>query len=171
MAELADARDLKSREIISRTGSIPASGTTSNFISRGRAVWSARRAHNPEVGRFKSPPRNQTQKAPLVGAFLRLVLMVRSERYRLPGYADERSLVGECGCALPVADEAQSHECAACPRLRRARQVCLWQTLRVAEGNRAPTRADRCGHRNRASKCEAFVRETRRSCGGNSIPI
>ena len=36
MAELADARDLKSREIFSRTGSTPASGTT---ISRSGAVW------------------------------------------------------------------------------------------------------------------------------------
>ena len=26
-------------------------------IQRGRAVWSARRAHNPEVVRFKSHPR------------------------------------------------------------------------------------------------------------------
>ena len=56
MAELADARDLKSREIFSRTGSTPASGT--NNI----AEWSslvARRAHNPEVMRFKSHLRNQ----------------------------------------------------------------------------------------------------------------
>ena len=36
MAELADARDLKSREIFSRTGSTPASGT---IISRSGAVW------------------------------------------------------------------------------------------------------------------------------------
>ena len=40
----------------SRAGSIPVSGT---IISRGRAAWSARRAHNPEVVRFKSHPRNQ----------------------------------------------------------------------------------------------------------------
>ena len=56
MAELADARDLKSREILSRTGSTPASGT--NNI----AEWSslvAHRAHNPEVMRFKSHLRNQ----------------------------------------------------------------------------------------------------------------
>ena len=56
MAELADARDLKSREIFSRTGSTPASGT--NHI----AEWSslvARRAHNPKVMRFKSHLRNQ----------------------------------------------------------------------------------------------------------------
>ena len=59
MAELADARDLKSREIFSRTGSTPASGT--NNI----AEWSslvARRAHNPEVMRFKSHLRNQKRK-------------------------------------------------------------------------------------------------------------
>ena len=58
MAELADARDLKSREIFSRTGSTPASGT--NYI----AEWSslaARRAHNPEVRWFKSPPRNHNR--------------------------------------------------------------------------------------------------------------
>ena len=36
MAELADARDLKSREILSRTGSTPASGT---IVSRDGAVW------------------------------------------------------------------------------------------------------------------------------------
>ena len=56
MAELADARDLKSREILSRTGSTPASGTI--YI----AEWSslvARRAHNPKVMRFKSHLRNQ----------------------------------------------------------------------------------------------------------------
>ena len=56
MAELADARDLKSREIFSRTGSTPASGTI--YI----AGWSslvARRAHNPKVMRFKSHLRNQ----------------------------------------------------------------------------------------------------------------
>ncbi len=55
MAELADARDLKSREIFSRTGSTPASGTIDI------AEWSslvARRAHNPEVMRFKSHLRN-----------------------------------------------------------------------------------------------------------------
>ena len=55
MAELADARDLKSREIFSRTGSTPASGTNI-------AEWSslvARRAHNPKVMRFKSHLRNQ----------------------------------------------------------------------------------------------------------------
>ena len=55
MAELADARDLKSREIFSRTGSTPASGTI--YI----AEWSslaARRAHNPKVMRFKSHLRN-----------------------------------------------------------------------------------------------------------------
>ena len=56
MAELADARDLKSREIFSRTGSTPASGTINI------AEWSslaARRAHNPKVMRFKSHLRNQ----------------------------------------------------------------------------------------------------------------
>ena len=63
VAELADARDLKSRELIPRAGSIPVSGTkTTNLISRGRAARLARRAHNPEVRRFKSPPRNQKRK-------------------------------------------------------------------------------------------------------------
>ena len=64
VAELADARDLKSRELIPRAGSIPVSGTKTNLpvnISRGRAARLARRAHNPEVRRFKSPPRNQTR--------------------------------------------------------------------------------------------------------------
>ena len=61
VAEQADARDLKSRELIPRAGSIPVSGTT-NLISRGRAARLARRAHNPEVRRFKSPPRNQKEQ-------------------------------------------------------------------------------------------------------------
>ena len=55
MAELADAWDLKSHEILSRTGSTPASGTSI-------AEWSslvARRAHNPKVVWFKSRLRNQ----------------------------------------------------------------------------------------------------------------
>ena len=53
------------------------------------------------------------------------------------------------------------------PRGERSER-CQWQKKRgervaaVAEGNRAPPRADRCGHRNRASKREAFVRKTRR---------
>ena len=55
MAELADARDLKSREILSRTGSTPASGT--NIAGWSSSV--ARRAHNPKVVRFKSHSRNQ----------------------------------------------------------------------------------------------------------------
>ena len=66
MAELADARDLKSREIFSRTGSTPASGT--NNI----AEWSslvARRAHNPKVMRFKSHLRNQKKETHPCGVF------------------------------------------------------------------------------------------------------
>ena len=41
MAELADARDLKSRGTFSRTGSRPVSGTIhfTVSISRGRAAW------------------------------------------------------------------------------------------------------------------------------------
>ena len=63
VAELADARDLKSRELIPRAGSIPVSGTkATKLISRGRAARLARRAHNPEVRRFKSPPRNQKEQ-------------------------------------------------------------------------------------------------------------
>ncbi len=65
VAELADARDLKSRELIPRAGSIPVSGTkATKLISRGRAARLARRAHNPEVRRFKSPPRNQKEQTP-----------------------------------------------------------------------------------------------------------
>ena len=45
MAELADARDLKSCGTFSRAGSIPVSGT----IYRGVEQLVARRAHNPEV--------------------------------------------------------------------------------------------------------------------------
>ena len=60
MAELADARDLKSREIFSRTGSTPASGTT-NIAGWSSSV--ARRAHNPKVVRFKSHSRNQQKRS------------------------------------------------------------------------------------------------------------
>ena len=59
VAELADARDLKSRGNFSRTGSIPVSGTSRTFTDAegglGKlniAGWSssvARRAHNPKV--------------------------------------------------------------------------------------------------------------------------
>ena len=45
VAELADARDLKSRGTLSRAGSIPVSGT----IYRGVEQLVARRAHNPEA--------------------------------------------------------------------------------------------------------------------------
>ena len=58
VAEQADARDLKSRGSISRTGSSPVSGTNP-FKYRAVEQLVARRAHNPEVMRFKSHPRNQ----------------------------------------------------------------------------------------------------------------
>ena len=63
---MADARDLKSREILSRTGSTPASGTI--FIA-GWSSLAARRAHNPKVVRFKSHSRNQKRKHTLVVCF------------------------------------------------------------------------------------------------------
>ena len=63
MAELADARDLKSREILSRTGSTPASGT--NIAGWSSSV--ARRAHNPKVVRFKSHSRNQLKPLKTLG--------------------------------------------------------------------------------------------------------
>ena len=56
MAELADARDLKSREIYFSYRFDP--GFRHHYI----AEWSslvARRAHNPKVMRFKSQLRNQ----------------------------------------------------------------------------------------------------------------
>ena len=78
MAELADARDLKSREIFSRTGSTPASGT--NNI----AEWSslvARRAHNPEVMRFKSHLRNQLPEDLSLGITFSLFTLHFSLKY------------------------------------------------------------------------------------------
>ena len=81
MAELADARDLKSREIFSRTGSTPASGT--NNI----AGWSslvARRAHNPEVRRFKSPPRNQKRFHSRYNFGYGILLYIRKMLYFFP---------------------------------------------------------------------------------------
>ena len=105
------------------------------------------------LNRSHDPKRKSTP----CGCFFRFARRARFAPRVLPGYeSDERSSLGECGCALPVADEAQSHECAACPRLRRARQVCLWQTLRVAEVKRASARADRCGHRNRDMFAHTF---------------
>ena len=75
MAELADARDLKSREIFSRTGSTPASGTI--YI----AEWSslaARRAHNPKVMRFKSHLRNQVKPKLIHRIGLGFLLFIRT---------------------------------------------------------------------------------------------
>ena len=65
MAELADARDLKSREIISRTGSIPASGTTSKISYRGVEQLVARRAHNPEVAGSIPVSATKNESSPL----------------------------------------------------------------------------------------------------------
>ena len=56
MAELADARDLKSRGIPSRAGSTPVSGTK----YRGVEQLAARRAHNPEAA--GSSPATATKK-------------------------------------------------------------------------------------------------------------
>ena len=59
MAELADARDLKSREIHFSYRFDP------GFRHHNIAGWSssvARRAHNPKVVRFKSHSRNQKRK-------------------------------------------------------------------------------------------------------------
>ena len=58
MAELADARDLKSREIFFSYRFDP------GFRHHNIAEWSslvARRAHNPKVMRFKSHLRNQVK--------------------------------------------------------------------------------------------------------------
>ena len=90
MAELADARDLKSREIFSRTGSTPASGTINI------AEWSslvARRAHNPKVMRFKSHLRNQKEKAPLTQFLIRILTayrwfsVCRTDSFGCPSYS------------------------------------------------------------------------------------
>ncbi len=67
MAELADARDLKSREIHFSYRFDP--GFRHHYI----AEWSslvARRAHNPKVMRFKSHLRNQKTKPTLVVGFI-----------------------------------------------------------------------------------------------------
>ncbi len=62
MAKLADAQDLKSCEANPSCRFDPGLRHHNHFISRGRAARLARRAHNPEVRRFKSPPRNQKTK-------------------------------------------------------------------------------------------------------------
>ena len=67
MAELADARDLKSREIYFSYRFDP--GFRHHYI----AEWSslvARRAHNPKVMRFKSHLRNQIKRQSIRTAFL-----------------------------------------------------------------------------------------------------
>ena len=64
MAELADARDLKSREINFSYRFDP------GFRHHNIAEWSslaARRAHNPKVVRFKSHSRNQRNSVALLG--------------------------------------------------------------------------------------------------------
>ena len=64
MAELADARDLKSREINFSYRFDP------GFRHHNIAEWSslvARRAHNPKVMRFKSHLRNQRNSVTLSG--------------------------------------------------------------------------------------------------------
>lgn len=113
---------------------------------------------------------SQTQKAPLVGAFFAFGFDGAIRAIPPSGLCRRAGSLGECGCALPVADEAQSHECAACPRLRRARQVCLWQTLRVAEVKRASARADRCGHRNRDMFAHTF-RVTPQPCYASNLDV
>ena len=65
MAELADARDLKSREINFSYRFDP------GFRHHNIAEWSslvARRAHNPKVMRFKSQLRNQRKPYSLTGS-------------------------------------------------------------------------------------------------------
>ena len=65
MAELADARDLKSREIYFSYRFDP------GFRHHSIAEWSslaARRAHNPKVMRFKSHLRNQRKPYYLTGS-------------------------------------------------------------------------------------------------------
>ncbi len=59
VAELADARDLKSRD--TRVSYRFETGHRHHtiLIYRGVEQLVARRAHNPEVVRFKSHPRNQ----------------------------------------------------------------------------------------------------------------
>ena len=58
VAEQADARDLKSREVTL----VPVrSRSPAPAIYRGVEQLVARRAHNPEVVRFKSHPRNHIE--------------------------------------------------------------------------------------------------------------
>lgn len=74
-----------------------------------------------------------------------MLLAWRESRHAMSGYeADERSSMGECGCALPAADEAQAHE---------------WQPSQSASELASVAR---CGNGNRASKRKAFVRKARR---------
>ncbi len=59
VAELADARDLKSRDTRVSYRFETGHRHHTSFIYRGVEQMVARRAHNPEVERFKSLPRNQ----------------------------------------------------------------------------------------------------------------
>ena len=67
VAELADARDLKSREVYPSYRFEPG---FRHHISRSGAAWLARRAHNPEVRRFKSPLRTQKNKGHRLVSFV-----------------------------------------------------------------------------------------------------
>ena len=84
VAELADARDLKSRGNSTPVPVRPRSPAPKLFLNlilyRGVEQLVARRAHNPEVVRFKSHPRNQKRKALRKKCFSVLVAMKRTLR-------------------------------------------------------------------------------------------
>ena len=56
--------------------------------------WTTNKSASFFAAASKSLTQHKRKKAPLVGAFLRLVLMLRSKRYRLPAYTDERARWG-----------------------------------------------------------------------------
>ena len=57
---------------------------STNLISRGRAARLARRAHNPEVRRFKSPPRNQKRFHSRYNFGYGILLSIRKMPYFCP---------------------------------------------------------------------------------------
>ena len=57
------------------------------------------------------PPPQPKKKTPPRGVFSFLLAWRGLRHVTSPGYeSDERSSMGECGCALPVADKARAHE-------------------------------------------------------------
>ncbi len=133
MAELADARDLKSREIYFSYRFDP------GFRHHHIAEWSslvARRAHNPKVVRFKSHLRNQRRTTPFSGVVL---LLFRSADFESPHDLRRRSWVSKSkrpGGSFGRREVPQSKEFSE-PRLPRRKKT----TMRPGRAMKNPTSA------------------------------